>query len=396
MTGGTQFGYVPEHPEQKEKKMLVKAKRGEFDYTSSEDRRILQLLRQLSTQMYLYLQQIGQLGLKEQEIQTMWLHGNLIIASNNLDTTKNLHRLLTTGLTKDVQTELHKILTQNYTGKKAILTEISKRHGQKINNLFQGIRLLALPEIQLILNTLLKGSVKLITDVQDQTTVKEVGDNSGNIYILSAPSPEDYSHAEQRLIEFSDIVHDYKANPTAWVAGKKRPCFGCWIREIRTNKKGSYRLVYQDQPGKAFVGTYRAAPPKEKEEWVEKLKEKELRVYESEKGQGEIGPESASEAESDIDYSEPNVLMEDIAHRPFSDKKRKAFDFHFKKAGVEYDKVERYVKRRKTNDDIDSSEEERLEEAAEKIKQYSKASLNPAVPKMFHFESRKYTKRQKT
>jgi len=396
MEGHPLTGMVPVDPKSKEK-MLEQVPRSDF-YTHNTDLRVLQLLRQISSQLYFHLQQNKLLAKEEQEIQTMWTHGNLLIGSNQLGTTKNLFKQIT-SIGKDNE-QLYSMLVSTYMSEKSYFRSVSERHAQKINTLYQGVRDLGSPEIQKIIINLWSGTVKTITDITDDKQIKEFTSNTGNIYILCAESPNGYSHAEQRLIEFRDAIFAYdKSGDKTWVAGKKRPCFGCWVREIITNETDNYELVYQDQPGKAFMNTYLSAPPEEKKTWHEKSKEEDLTVYESKTGGGKIGPESDSEAEEAIGWDDPNSFYDDISKEKLKRGQRKSVEYHFSEAVPEadFEEVEAYLKkRRKSSDEIDSEQEDTLENASKKIKTYANSSQNPAVRKIFRFSSSYKKKIKKT
>lgn len=388
VTGAPLSGFIPiTTVGGKTQKMLEKVPRTgpkRFDYGADENMRTLQTLRQVSTQFYTYLETANQLAKDEQEIQTMWSYGSLIIGSNELGTMNNLYDELTTLKGLSSAHRLFNILKGPY-GKK-FMAELTKRHGLKLQNLYQSVREPGNTYLQEILDTLVTANVVKITDVTDATQVSQVADNPGNIYVLAAPSPGGVSHAEQRLIEFRNILQDYKADPAAWVAGKKRPCFGCFIKEGMTQDEGRYTLHYLEQPGKLFMGTYRAAPPEEKEKWHEAVADPTLTVYESEKGGGKIAAESESEAESEMEWVEPKKLLRDVARKRASKRKRRSLKLHFNKAGVDFDEVSGYVKGKdEDSSKVDSDKEEMLQKSVKRLKTYSESSPNPAVKTMFAF-----------
>lgn len=393
MEGMPLTGYVPivKTKGGKTTKMLEQVPRsgeGSYDYTADEDLRTLQTLRQISSQFYLYLQAADKLAEAEQEIQTMWAYGNLILASNNPATVNTLYRELTTIATgQTIAGKIYKVLTDTYDPKK-FLGIISERHGAKLKNLAQSVREPGNDNLKGILDALNGGQVGRITDMKDQDQIKQVADTEGGIYLLTAKSLEGVSHAEQRLIEFRNYLQVYKKDPKAWVAGKKRPCFGCWIRERLTNEEQDYELVYMDQPGKAFMGTYRAAPPQEKAAWYDTLQDESLTFYESKVGHGEIGPESESEAEDELNYKDPSAFFEVLSSETLSKPVLDALDFHLKAAKVDPKPVKSYLKKRKKGPaEVESDQEDNLEEAAKKLKKYSESSINPAVKTMFPFKT---------
>ena len=94
--GSTQSGMIPTHPGSGAPMLTQVPRRGAgaYDYTVGEDTRILQLLRQVSTQLYGYLTDIEKLAEEEQEIQTMFSYGSLLVTSNRPETGLNLYREL--------------------------------------------------------------------------------------------------------------------------------------------------------------------------------------------------------------------------------------------------------------------------------------------------------------
>jgi hypothetical protein len=409
LTGAYQKGFVPttwegKTSEKKKKKRKKKRKkrskkkrrrikrvgRGSHDYSENENQRILQLLRQISTQLYLYLQVNKKLAKREQEIQTMWAYGNLIVGSNQPDTLKNLYEQVTTLVSTQTIHKLYEILKGEYSvTKKKFIRTLSKRIANKLNNLYKGQRQVKLgsPEIDKIMKVLLTGSVEKITDVTDKDQVKKVANTTGNIYFLVAESLNKYNHAEQRLIEFLDIVQNYKETPIAWVAGKKRPCFGCWIRERHTNEKKKYTLVHQNRPGKAFFGTYKVAPRDEQEKWKDLLKDSTTCVYENDQGSGEIGDESESEPESDEElvipkYTDKDKFLDDYNCDVLSEKQKKVINRHIEMIGQDPVKFKEDLGKFKEDQKKVTGKrkrpgEERLEKVIRELVKFGKE--NPAI-----------------
>lgn len=393
MEGMPLSGYIPVVEEGgKKKKMLEQVPRsgpGSFDYTSDEDKRILQTLRQISSQFYVYLEAADKLAQGEQEIQTMWAYGNLILASNVPGTLDALYtELKTLSVGVNASQKLFDVLTGTYAPKK-FLGVISERHGAKLSNLYQSMRQPGSGHLKKIVEALAGASVSKITDVTDEDQVKQVADGSGNVYLLTSASPGGVAHAEQRLVEFRNFLEVYKQDPKAWVAGKKRPCFGCWIKLMRTNTEQAYELVYMDQPGKAFMGTYRVAEPPEKEEWYATLQDETTTFYETQGARGEVGPESESESEDEISFDDPEKLMTALASDKLTKSQREAINFFSREAGVDTRRVAEYVgrKRKKGDDAVDTDEEDNLEQSARKWANLSQSSANPGIRKAFGFKT---------
>jgi hypothetical protein len=308
LSGVPLSGFVPVNPSTKAE-MLEQVPRSGADsyrYDVDENSRVVQILRQISTQVHLYLSATNKLGEQEQEIQTMDAFGSLFVGSNVLETTRNFYDTLV-DLSKGLATEdiLYAILSGNFTTGK--LGVISKRHGEKLQGFYDEVRhqRVTYPQVASIVDRLVAAKVRLITALDDVGQIDGIVKNQGCIYVVSALSLKGKSHAEQRLIELRDVVAAYGSDPTAWVAGKKRPCFGCWVHETLAKD-----LVYQDQPGKAFMNTFMAATPSEREHWAHHLADEDFVFHETEGLRGEVGPESESEAEDlPEDMQGPDELM---------------------------------------------------------------------------------------
>ena len=308
LSGVPLSGFVPVNPSTKAEmlKQVPRSGADSYRYDVDEDSRVVQILRQISTQVFLYLTATSKLGEQEQEIQTMDAFGSLFVGSNVLETTRNFYDTLV-DVSGSLASEdiLYAILSGNFTTGK--LGVISKRHGDKLQGFYDEVRQqrVTYPRVASIVDRLVAAKVRLITALDDVGQIDAVVKNPDCIYVVSAPSLKGKSHAEQRLIELRDIVAAYGSDPTAWVAGKKRPCFGCWIHETLAKD-----LIYQDQPGKAFMNTFMAATPSEREHWAHHLTDEDFVFHETSGLRGEVGPESESEAEDlPDDMQGPDELL---------------------------------------------------------------------------------------
>ena len=381
--GSPQSGFIPKHPTTGAMKLTTvpRSGPGAFDYTADEDRRILQLLRQLSTQLYGHLTDLDKLAVEEQEIQTMLAFGNLLVATNKPETAKNLARNLRKIKAEARPEQLFEILTKSHYSKQKLKT-LSTRHGAKIGTFYDDVRVdrVDSPNIQQIIKTLVKAKVRRITDLNDSTALEAMVEKPGRIYILTAPSLKGVSHAEQRLIELRDLANVYRADPVAWVAGKKRPCFGCWIHETLANARGGYRLVYQDQPGKAFMNTYRDAPEAERDHWHTTLADEEFAFSETADHGGEAGPESDSEAEDPLpEFDDANKLVATL--ELLKPPQRQAVKRHWEAAGGDYDAAEDYAKARKRAKV--EAKEQQMEEDINNLATWAAANPNPVFRRRY-------------
>ena len=394
--GSSQTGFIPKHPTSGAMKLTTvpRSGPGAFDYTADEDRRILQLLRQLSTQLYGHLTDLNKLAEEEQEIQTMLAFGSLLVASNKPETAANLAHNLRKIKAEARPEQLFEILTKRHYSKQK-LTTLSTRHGAKIETFYDDVRTdrVDSPNIQQIINTLVKAKVRRITDLNDHKALEEMVEKPGRIYILTAPSLKGVSHAEQRLIELRDLANVYLADPVAWVAGKKRPCFGCWIHETLANARGGYRLVYQDQPGKGFMNTYRAAPQAERDHWHTTLADEDFAFHETADHGGEAGPESDSEAEDPLpEFDDANKLVATI--ELLKPPQRTALKRHWEAAGGDFDEAEDYAKARKRAKV--EAKEQQMEVDINNLATWAATNPNPVFRRRYSLKKRFVAKKKKT
>ena len=394
--GSSQTGFIPKNPTSGAMKLTTvpRSGAGAFDYTADEDRRILQLLRQLSTQLYGHLTDLNKLAEEEQEIQTMLAFGSLLVASNKPETAENLARNLRKIKAEARPEQLFEILTKRHYSKQK-LTTLSTRHGAKIETFYDDVRTdrVDSPNIQQIINTLVKAKVRRITDLNDHKALEEMVEKPGRIYILTAPSLKGVSHAEQRLIELRDLANVYLADPVAWVAGKKRPCFGCWIHETLANARGGYRLVYQDQPGKGFMNTYRAAPQAERDHWHTTLADEDFAFHETADHGGEAGPESDSEAEDPLpEFDDANKLVATL--ELLKPPQRQAIKRHWEAAGGDYDEAEDYAKARKRAKV--EAKEQQMEVDINNLATWAATNPNPVFRRRYSLKKRFVAKKKKT
>lgn len=370
---------------------------GRFDYTVDDDARTLQLLRQVSSQLYFYLEKRTLLGKLEQEIQTMLAYDSLLIASNNPVTTQNLFDTLTTLRGRGGEhVAIYEILTSGHrvAGTGAALKQaISERHAMKLESLYQGIRQEAVrsPKVQVILDRLMDGPITTITKLDDPEQIQHMADSPG-IYILVADSISGVSHAEQRLIELRDIAALYKADPTAWVAGKKRPCFGCWIHErLHANRPGMYRLVFQNQPGKAFINTHRTAAQEDKDEWATVLTDTSFNVHETAGLKGEVGPESDSEdenAETIPFYETGSELVSALGSGEIKGARRRGLKRHFADMGADFEGVRTYARKRQRTSVVEPAQEQMVEDQIDILQGGADDHPNPAFRSLYADQQR--------
>jgi hypothetical protein len=399
LEGVSLSGFIPIHPTAGNELLTTvpRSGPGRFDYTVDEDRRILQFLRQLSTQLYGHLTDMKKLAKEEQEIQTMLAFGNLLIASNKPETTANLADELRSlkGPTKTGEALFEMLTTTHY--KKARLRELSTRHAKKLGTFYDDVRQFRTqsPRLQQVVETLVKAEIHTITDLNDHRALEAMTKNPGRIYILSAPSISGVAHAEQRLIELRDIANVFLADPVAWVAGKKRPCFGCWIHETLANTRGGYRLVYQDQPGKAFMNTYRDAQETERDHWHTTLADEDFVFAETEGLGGEAGPESDSEAEEPLpEFDDADKLVATLELDPIKPAHRGALKRHWEAAGGDFDAAEEYARSRKKTK-VEASENQMLVDI-DNLATWAAKSPNPVFRRRYSLKKRRTPKKETT
>ncbi len=391
LSGVPLSGFVPVNPSTKAEmlKQVPRSGADSYRYDVDEDSRVVQILRQISTQVFLYLTATSKLGEQEQEIQTMDAFGSLFVGSNVLETTRNFYDTLV-DVSGSLASEdiLYAILSGNFTTGK--LGVISKRHGDKLQGFYDEVRQqrVTYPRVASIVDRLVAAKVRLITALDDVGQIDAVVKNPDCIYVVSAPSLKGKSHAEQRLIELRDIVAAYGSDPTAWVAGKKRPCFGCWIHETLAKD-----LIYQDQPGKAFMNTFMAATPSEREHWAHHLTDEDFVFHETSGLRGEVGPESESEAEDlPDDMQGPDELLTALGTDKLEDPTKKILKRDFAKLQGEpdFNRVGELARKRARR----SSKPEEDEEAFKLLASFgdkAAASKNPSV----RFRYRKFGQKPK-
>ena len=157
---------------------------------------------------------------------------------------------------------------------------------------------------------------------------------------------------------------------------------------MRGSRRGTYRLVYQDQPGKGYLNTYRAAKREERERWEEELKDDDLAVSETAGLRGEVGPESESEADEPMpEFDDADVLIEKLARQPIKPSHRLALKRVWDAVGGDFDAREKYASERKRQKRPD--EEQKLDFEIDAVANFASRQRNMAIRRKLKLTNRR-------
>ncbi|MFB7913074.1 DUF4157 domain-containing protein [Streptomyces sp. NPDC056061] len=235
--------------------------RGSIPKKDSPDR---QALEHLSTQLFFYLKSTIEKKSKEQEIQSMSIGGNIVVAAN-LDTSINsLHSTLSAKMENyiksreasdqalqkepatpsagvDERTPLREMLTTSHNSHEGRASDVA----EKFRAIEDGRRSIRPDSSESLLNEIARSKENPFTITDLQGVGAAITGNESKIIFLRGGSK---IHAEQKLVlalhsttkHHEDTVHIY---------GKKRPCTGCHATLSYARGHFAPKLQFNTRPG---------------------------------------------------------------------------------------------------------------------------------------------------
>lgn len=212
---------------------------------SFEQRRIRQMLRQISTAIFGYVrEELGKTG--EQEVQAMLVNNRILISANDTGTIDALALHLKKKAKKvavdEYRNEFGNVLKGEWVKK---TREV--RTAKKLGEVLRKKRLVDHHAANL-LRTIAraKKSVKVLDlSTDDGSIVTSPGGDEKVILVKGSPLP----HAEQKLVHALFVAYPAGYAERVYVYGKKRPCYGCFLTLKYVKEHGFPKLTFNPRAG---------------------------------------------------------------------------------------------------------------------------------------------------